>query len=170
MVGIVAGGGRTDKPLLKASRAKHKFAVKRNSWPKTRGVAMNPVDHPHGGGKFSRTVTLSAACLLNIVQVIINISVRRRPSRDMRYRDKRLVSLLPEELVCCVVLKRQRSKRKDGSMVACMLSHGVGYKFTVQDDSDCFPPTTCVSMALPNTGSDVLVYFSPRPAEPVMHQ
>merc|ERR1711939_526367 len=34
----------------KASRAKHKFAVKRNSWPKTRGVAMNPVDHPHGGG------------------------------------------------------------------------------------------------------------------------
>jgi len=50
MVGIVAGGGRTDKPLLKASRAMHKFAVKRNRWPKTRGVAMNPVDHPHGGG------------------------------------------------------------------------------------------------------------------------
>ncbi|EXJ79774.1 60S ribosomal protein L2 [Capronia epimyces CBS 606.96] len=50
MIGIVAGGGRTDKPILKASRAKHKFAVKRNSWPKTRGVAMNPVDHPHGGG------------------------------------------------------------------------------------------------------------------------
>lgn len=62
MIGIVAGGGRTDKPLLsmsllclrmvagltvlaEASRAKHKFAVKRNSWPKTRGVAMNPVDH-----------------------------------------------------------------------------------------------------------------------------
>ncbi|KAI9722096.1 MAG: 60S ribosomal protein L2A [Chrysothrix sp. TS-e1954] len=50
MVGIVAGGGRTDKPLLKASRAKHKFMAKRNSWPRTRGVAMNPVDHPHGGG------------------------------------------------------------------------------------------------------------------------
>lgn len=50
MIGIVAGGGRTDKPLLKASRAKHKFLAKRNSFPKTRGVAMNPVDHPHGGG------------------------------------------------------------------------------------------------------------------------
>ncbi|UZJ54029.1 hypothetical protein CBS101457_003349 [Exobasidium rhododendri] len=49
-VGIVAGGGRIDKPLLKAGRAHHKFKVKRNSWPKTRGVAMNPVDHPHGGG------------------------------------------------------------------------------------------------------------------------
>jgi large subunit ribosomal protein L8e len=49
-VGIVAGGGRIDKPLLKAGAAHHKFRVKRNCWPKTRGVAMNPVDHPHGGG------------------------------------------------------------------------------------------------------------------------
>ena len=50
MVGIVAGGGRMDKPMLKAGRAYHKFAVKRNEWPKVRGVCMNPVDHPHGGG------------------------------------------------------------------------------------------------------------------------
>lgn len=50
MVGIVAGGGRTDKPLLKAGAAYHKYRVKRNSWPKVRGVAMNPVEHPHGGG------------------------------------------------------------------------------------------------------------------------
>jgi large subunit ribosomal protein L8e len=50
VVGIIAGGGRVDKPLLKAGRAYHKYKVKRNSWPKTRGVAMNPVDHPHGGG------------------------------------------------------------------------------------------------------------------------
>jgi large subunit ribosomal protein L8e len=50
MVGQVAGGGRTEKPLLKAGNAYHKFRVKRNSWPKVRGVAMNPVEHPHGGG------------------------------------------------------------------------------------------------------------------------
>merc|ERR1711988_1908750 len=50
MVGIVAGGGRLDKPMMKAGRAYHKYAVKRNSWPKVRGVAMNPVEHPHGGG------------------------------------------------------------------------------------------------------------------------
>jgi len=50
MVGIVAGGGRIDKPILKAGRAYHKYKVKRNSWPKVRGVAMNPVEHPHGGG------------------------------------------------------------------------------------------------------------------------
>merc|ERR1711879_27223 len=50
MVGIVAGGGRLDKPLLKAGNAYHKYKVKRNCWPKVRGVAVNPVEHPHGGG------------------------------------------------------------------------------------------------------------------------
>ena len=39
MVGIVAGGGRTDKPMLKAGRACHKYRVKRSEWPKVRGVA-----------------------------------------------------------------------------------------------------------------------------------
>jgi large subunit ribosomal protein L8e len=50
MIGIVSGGGRPDKPMLKAGRAFHKYRVKRNCWPKVRGVAMNPVEHPHGGG------------------------------------------------------------------------------------------------------------------------
>jgi large subunit ribosomal protein L8e len=50
MVGVIAGGGRTDKPLMKAGAAFHKYKVKRNEWPKVRGVAMNPVEHPHGGG------------------------------------------------------------------------------------------------------------------------
>merc|ERR1712205_179136 len=49
-IGIIAGGGRCDKPMLKAGRSKHKYKVKRNSWPRVRGVAMNPVEHPHGGG------------------------------------------------------------------------------------------------------------------------
>jgi large subunit ribosomal protein L8e len=50
MVGIIAGGGRIDKPILKAGRAYHKYKAKRNCWPIVRGVAMNPVEHPHGGG------------------------------------------------------------------------------------------------------------------------
>lgn len=40
-MGVVAGGGRIDKPLLKAGSAYHKYKNKRNSWPKVRGVAMN---------------------------------------------------------------------------------------------------------------------------------
>ena len=34
MIGQVAGGGRTEKPMLKAGNSYHKFKVKRNCWPK----------------------------------------------------------------------------------------------------------------------------------------
>merc|ERR1712060_37175 len=50
MVGIIAGGGRIDKPLMKAGNSFYKFKAKRKKWPRVRGVAMNPVEHPHGGG------------------------------------------------------------------------------------------------------------------------
>ncbi|BEJ13212.1 hypothetical protein CspHIS471_0303860 [Cutaneotrichosporon sp. HIS471] len=40
-VGVAAGGGRVDKPFLKAGRKFHAMRAKRNSWPRTRGVAMN---------------------------------------------------------------------------------------------------------------------------------
>jgi len=50
MVGVVAGGARTDKPILKANRVWYKMKGKRKHWPRVRGVAMNPVEHPHGGG------------------------------------------------------------------------------------------------------------------------
>jgi large subunit ribosomal protein L8e len=49
-IGVVAGGGRTEKPVLKAGRQFWKYKAKRNCWPRVRGVAMNPVEHPHGGG------------------------------------------------------------------------------------------------------------------------
>ncbi|XP_058782511.1 large ribosomal subunit protein uL2z-like [Vicia villosa] len=41
MIGQVARGERTKKPVLKAGNAYHKFKVKRNYWPKVRGA-------PHG--------------------------------------------------------------------------------------------------------------------------
>jgi large subunit ribosomal protein L8e len=50
MVGVAAGGGRSEKPYLKASVQFYKYRVKRRNWPVVRGVAMNPVEHPHGGG------------------------------------------------------------------------------------------------------------------------
>ncbi|KAL1770860.1 60S ribosomal protein L8 [Sigmodon hispidus] len=50
VVGVVAGGGRTDKPILKPGHAYHQYKAKRNCWPRARGVAMNPVEHPFGGG------------------------------------------------------------------------------------------------------------------------
>lgn len=113
MIGIVAGGGRTDKPMLKASRAKHKFAVKRNSWPKTRGVAMNPVDHV----RFHRTgyeIDMDMDTdIYNSLTVVVTTStlVRLRPSLAKPHRVKRPVSSLPGELVCSVVPRRPRTKR-----------------------------------------------------------
>ena len=50
MLGIVAGGGRIDKPILKAGNQYHKYKAKRNCWPRVKGVCMNPVEHPFGGG------------------------------------------------------------------------------------------------------------------------
>ena len=50
MIGIVGGGGRIEKPILKAGNKFWMYKTKRKVWPKVRGVAMNPVDHPHGGG------------------------------------------------------------------------------------------------------------------------
>ncbi|MFP4632505.1 MAG: 50S ribosomal protein L2 [Halobacteriota archaeon] len=49
-VGVVAGGGRKEKPLLKAGKKYHKMKARGGKWPKVRGVAMNAVDHPFGGG------------------------------------------------------------------------------------------------------------------------
>ncbi|HET6398620.1 MAG TPA: 50S ribosomal protein L2 [Candidatus Thermoplasmatota archaeon] len=49
-IGLVAGGGRGDKPFLKAGKKHHAMRAKGIRWPRVRGVAMNPVDHPHGGG------------------------------------------------------------------------------------------------------------------------
>jgi large subunit ribosomal protein L2 len=49
-VGVIAGGGRKDKPFLKAGRKHIAFHVRGKQYPVVRGVAMNPVSHPHGGG------------------------------------------------------------------------------------------------------------------------
>lgn len=49
-IGNVAGGGRGDKPWLKAGKKHHALKPKAKRWPNVRGVAMNPVSHPHGGG------------------------------------------------------------------------------------------------------------------------
>jgi large subunit ribosomal protein L2 len=49
-IGVVAGGGRTEKPLVKAGNAHHKAKARGTTYPTVRGVAMNAVDHPFGGG------------------------------------------------------------------------------------------------------------------------
>ena len=49
-IGVVAGGGRTEKPFVKAGNKHHKMKARGTKYPRVRGVAMNAVDHPFGGG------------------------------------------------------------------------------------------------------------------------
>lgn len=51
MVGVVGGGGRNDKPFVKAGKKHHAMKARRRLFPKTSAVAMNAVDHPFGSGR-----------------------------------------------------------------------------------------------------------------------
>jgi len=50
-IGVVCGGGHKEKPMLKAGKMYHIAKARNLQWPHVRGVAMNAVDHPHGGGQ-----------------------------------------------------------------------------------------------------------------------
>jgi large subunit ribosomal protein L2 len=48
-IGISAGGGRGDKPYVKAGQVFYIKRARNKLWPRSSGVKMNPVDHPFGG-------------------------------------------------------------------------------------------------------------------------
>jgi len=63
-IGIPAGGGRTEKPWVKAGKKYHAMRARGKLFPRTKGVVMSPVDHPFGGKskrpRPSRTVSRHA--------------------------------------------------------------------------------------------------------------
>lgn len=59
-LGVVAGGGMDSLPIMKAGKSHYMYHAINRTWPRNRGVKMNPVDHPFGGkqhhkGKSSST-------------------------------------------------------------------------------------------------------------------
>ncbi len=50
-IGCCAGGGRTDKPFVKAGARFFAKKAKHKKYPLVRGVAMNPNSHPFGGSQ-----------------------------------------------------------------------------------------------------------------------
>lgn len=50
-VGCVSSGARKEKPFVKAGKKYHACKGKGKRYPTVRGVAMNPVSHPHGGSQ-----------------------------------------------------------------------------------------------------------------------
>ena len=53
-IGIVSGGGRLEKPILKAGIKYYKMKAKNKLWPKVSAGSMNAVDHPYGNKRSSR--------------------------------------------------------------------------------------------------------------------
>ncbi len=54
VVGIVAGSGRLDKPIVKAGKSFYIKKTRNKLWPRTSAVKMNVIDHPFGSGRGKR--------------------------------------------------------------------------------------------------------------------
>ncbi|HUT80800.1 MAG TPA: 50S ribosomal protein L2 [Candidatus Bathyarchaeia archaeon] len=59
-VGVVAGGGRIEKPFLKAGQKRFHYKAKGHKYPRVSGNHMNAASHPHGGGSGTKTVSRNA--------------------------------------------------------------------------------------------------------------
>jgi len=59
-VGLVSGGGHKEKPFAKSGKKFHAYHGKAKAYFKVKGVAMNPVNHPHGGGGHPHVGTQSS--------------------------------------------------------------------------------------------------------------
>ena len=51
IIGVIAGSGRLDKPVIKAGKKYHIKKAKSKLWPRTSAVKMNAIDHPFGSGR-----------------------------------------------------------------------------------------------------------------------
>jgi large subunit ribosomal protein L2 len=51
MVGVLAGGGTSDRPFLNAGNKWRRYRSKGHKYPIVRGVAQAAYVHPHGGGR-----------------------------------------------------------------------------------------------------------------------
>jgi len=51
VVGIIAGHGRKEKPIVKAGKKHYMMKAKNKLWPRTSPIKMNKIDHPFGSGR-----------------------------------------------------------------------------------------------------------------------
>ncbi|MCX6746856.1 MAG: 50S ribosomal protein L2 [Candidatus Pacearchaeota archaeon] len=54
IIGVIAGAGRLDKPVIKAGKKFHMKKSRNRLWPRTSAVKMNVIDHPFGSGRGKR--------------------------------------------------------------------------------------------------------------------
>lgn len=51
VVGVIAGAGRLDKPILKAGKKHYMVKARNKLWPRTSAIKVNVIDHPFGSGR-----------------------------------------------------------------------------------------------------------------------
>ena len=51
VIGVIAGSGRLEKPLIKAGKMHYISKSKGKLWPRTSAVKVNVIDHPFGSGR-----------------------------------------------------------------------------------------------------------------------
>jgi large subunit ribosomal protein L2 len=51
IIGVAAGAGRLEKPIVKAGKKHHIKKSKSKLWPRTSALKMNAIDHPFGSGR-----------------------------------------------------------------------------------------------------------------------
>ena len=60
-IGVIAGGGRPEKPFLKAGNRHFARKTRNKLYPLTRASAMNAVDHPYGNTRSARKANQKGA-------------------------------------------------------------------------------------------------------------
>ena len=55
IIGKIAGGGRKEKPFVKAANKRYAKEARNKKHPRVKGTCMNPGLHPHGGGQRRRS-------------------------------------------------------------------------------------------------------------------
>ena len=54
IIGVIAGAGRLEKPIIKAGKSFYIKKSRNKLWPRTSAVKMNVIDHPFGSGRGKR--------------------------------------------------------------------------------------------------------------------
>jgi len=54
VIGVIAGAGRLEKPIVKAGKSFYIKKSRNKLWPRTSAVKMNVIDHPFGSGRGKR--------------------------------------------------------------------------------------------------------------------
>jgi large subunit ribosomal protein L2 len=83
-IGVVAGGGRVEKPFVKAGNKFYHTRAKNQFWPHVRGVAMTASNHPHGGGRHKHIKKGSAVARNTPPGAKVGLIAARRTGRRKR--------------------------------------------------------------------------------------